>query len=70
MQPSSGVPDGKTGVEQRFGTLELPDDLTSDVELQQPGHRRSSYGTLKTPKMTFALRLPTEWYYLIGKTKE
>ncbi|GFR21477.1 hypothetical protein TNCT_371401 [Trichonephila clavata] len=32
--------------EWRVETLEVPDDLTSDVELQQPAPRRSRYGRL------------------------
>ncbi|GFQ93139.1 otoferlin [Trichonephila clavata] len=43
MQPCSRVPDGEAGEEPRVETLELPDDLTSDVELQQPTPRRSRY---------------------------
>ncbi|GFR27908.1 hypothetical protein TNCT_643531 [Trichonephila clavata] len=46
MKPCSSVPDGEAGVEPRVETLELPDDLTSDVELQQPTPRRSRYGRL------------------------
>ncbi|GFR05628.1 hypothetical protein TNCT_352691 [Trichonephila clavata] len=46
MQPCSRVSDGEAGVEPRVETLELPDDLTSDVELQQPAPRRSRYGRL------------------------
>ncbi|GFX56031.1 integrase catalytic domain-containing protein [Trichonephila clavipes] len=43
MQPFSSVSDGEAGVEPRLETLELPDILTSDGELQQPGPRRSFY---------------------------
>ncbi|GFQ76411.1 hypothetical protein TNCT_491421 [Trichonephila clavata] len=46
MQPCSSVSDGEAGVEPRVETLELPDDLTSDVGLQQPTPRRSRYGRL------------------------
>ncbi|GFR20776.1 DUF1758 domain-containing protein [Trichonephila clavata] len=46
MQPCSSVSDGEAGVEPRVETLELPDDLTSDVGLQQPAPRRSRYGRL------------------------
>ncbi|GFR00289.1 uncharacterized protein TNCT_596341 [Trichonephila clavata] len=46
MQPCSRVSDGEAGVEPRVETLELPDHLTSDVELQQPTPRRSRYGRL------------------------
>ncbi|GFQ73742.1 hypothetical protein TNCT_1251 [Trichonephila clavata] len=46
MQPCSSVSDGEAGVEPRVETLELQDDLTSDVELQQPAPRRSRYGRL------------------------
>ncbi|GFU31348.1 DUF5641 domain-containing protein [Trichonephila clavipes] len=52
MQPCSSVSDGEAGVEPRLETLELPDVLISDGELQQPGPRRSRYGTLETPKRT------------------
>ncbi|GFX00045.1 DUF5641 domain-containing protein [Trichonephila clavipes] len=41
IQPCSNVSDGKAGVEPRLETLELPDVLISDGELQQPGPRRS-----------------------------
>ncbi|GFX95230.1 integrase catalytic domain-containing protein [Trichonephila clavipes] len=50
MQPCSSVSDGKAGVELRLETLELPDILTSDGELQQPGPRRSRYGRLLKPR--------------------
>ncbi|GFQ67916.1 integrase catalytic domain-containing protein [Trichonephila clavata] len=46
MQPCSSVSNGEAGVEPRVETLELPDDLTSDVGLQQPTPRRSRYGGL------------------------
>ncbi|GFR02227.1 integrase catalytic domain-containing protein [Trichonephila clavata] len=46
MQPCPSVPDDAAGVEPRVETLELPDDLTSDFRLQQPGPRRSLYGRL------------------------
>ncbi|GFV00883.1 integrase catalytic domain-containing protein [Trichonephila clavipes] len=46
MQPCSSVSDGEAGVEPRLETLELPDILTSDGELQQPGLERSRYGRL------------------------
>ncbi|GFR00028.1 DUF1758 domain-containing protein [Trichonephila clavata] len=46
MQPCSRVSDGEAEVEPRVETLELPDDLTSEVELQQPAPRRSRYGRL------------------------
>ncbi|GFX63759.1 transposon Ty3-G Gag-Pol polyprotein [Trichonephila clavipes] len=52
MQPCSSFSDGEAGVEPRLETLELPDVLISDGELQQPGPRRSRYGTLETPKRT------------------
>ncbi|GFQ93902.1 RNA-dependent RNA polymerase 1 [Trichonephila clavata] len=48
MQPCSSVSDGEAGVEPRVETLELPDDLTSDVGLQQPTPRRSRYEKIKT----------------------
>ncbi|GFQ95015.1 hypothetical protein TNCT_627351 [Trichonephila clavata] len=41
MQPCSSISDGEAGVEPIVETLELPDDLTS--ELQQPAPRRSRY---------------------------
>ncbi|GFT83788.1 hypothetical protein TNCV_4857471 [Trichonephila clavipes] len=47
MQPCSNVSDGVAGVEPRLETLELPDVLTSDGELQQPGSR---YGRLLKPE--------------------
>ncbi|GFU83370.1 integrase catalytic domain-containing protein [Trichonephila clavipes] len=50
MQPCSSVSDGETGVEPRLETLELPEILTSDGELQQPGPRRSRYGRLLKPR--------------------
>ncbi|GFW20523.1 DUF5641 domain-containing protein [Trichonephila clavipes] len=50
MQPCSRVSDGEAGVEPRLETLELPDILTSDAELQQPGPRRSRYGRLLKPR--------------------
>ncbi|GFQ65548.1 hypothetical protein TNCT_370551 [Trichonephila clavata] len=57
-QPCSSISDGEAGVEPRVETLELPHDLTSDVELQQPTPRRSRYGRLlKTPKRTSGLLL-------------
>ncbi|GFQ70335.1 hypothetical protein TNCT_133111 [Trichonephila clavata] len=43
MQPCSNR---EAGVEPIDETLELPNDLTSDVELQQPAPRRSRYGRL------------------------
>ncbi|GFQ72214.1 integrase catalytic domain-containing protein [Trichonephila clavata] len=46
MQPCSSVSDGEAGVEPRVETLELPDDLTSDVGHQHPTPRRSRYGRL------------------------
>ncbi|GFY72709.1 hypothetical protein TNIN_107911 [Trichonephila inaurata madagascariensis] len=39
MQPCSCDSDGEAGVEPRIETFEFPDDLTSDVELQQPEPR-------------------------------
>ncbi|GFV86996.1 hypothetical protein TNCV_762061, partial [Trichonephila clavipes] len=50
MQTCSSVSDVKAGVEPRLETLELPDILTSDSELQQPGPRRSRYGRLLKPR--------------------
>ncbi|GFV22275.1 hypothetical protein TNCV_3923351 [Trichonephila clavipes] len=50
MQPCSSVSDGEAGVEPRLETLELPDVLISDGELQQPGPRRSRYGRLLKPR--------------------
>ncbi|GFW08015.1 DUF5641 domain-containing protein [Trichonephila clavipes] len=50
MQPCSNVSDGEAGVEPRLETLELPDVLISDGELQQPGPRRSRYGRLLKPR--------------------
>ncbi|GFX94286.1 hypothetical protein TNCV_4293311 [Trichonephila clavipes] len=50
MQPCSNVSDGEAGVEPRLETLELPDILISDGELQQPGPRRSRYGRLLKPR--------------------
>ncbi|GFX30838.1 hypothetical protein TNCV_4145461 [Trichonephila clavipes] len=41
---------GEAEVELRLETLELPDVLTSDGELQQPGPRRSCYGRLLKPR--------------------
>ncbi|GFU34866.1 hypothetical protein TNCV_2991871 [Trichonephila clavipes] len=46
----SSVSDVGAGVEPRLKTLELPDVLTSDGELQQPGPRRSRYGRLLKPR--------------------
>ncbi|GFR09712.1 transposon Ty3-G Gag-Pol polyprotein [Trichonephila clavata] len=46
IQACSSISDGEVGVEPRVETLELPDDLTSDVGLQQPTPRRSRYGRL------------------------
>ncbi|GFQ65155.1 hypothetical protein TNCT_63401 [Trichonephila clavata] len=46
MQPCSSISDREAGVEPRVETLELTDDLTSDVGLQQPTPRRSRYGRL------------------------
>ncbi|GFU23191.1 transposable element Tc3 transposase [Trichonephila clavipes] len=50
MQPCSSVPDGAAGMEARFETLKLPDDLTSDVELQKSELRRSRYKKLLKPQ--------------------
>ncbi|GFY15730.1 hypothetical protein TNCV_1283751 [Trichonephila clavipes] len=50
MQPCSSVSDGEARVEPRLEALELPDILTSDGELQQPGTRRSRYGRLLKPR--------------------
>ncbi|GFS59883.1 integrase catalytic domain-containing protein [Trichonephila clavipes] len=50
IQPCSNVSDGEAGVEPRLETLELPDVLISDGELQQPGPRRSRYGRLLKPR--------------------
>ncbi|GFT11587.1 RNase H domain-containing protein [Trichonephila clavipes] len=50
MQPCSRVSDGEAGVEPRLETLELPDVLTSDVELQPSGPRRCRYGRLLKPR--------------------
>ncbi|GFY36957.1 hypothetical protein TNIN_435841 [Trichonephila inaurata madagascariensis] len=50
MQPCSSVSDGEAGVELRLETLELPDDLTSDGELQLPVPPRSRYGRLLKPR--------------------
>ncbi|GFX95609.1 hypothetical protein TNCV_4826231 [Trichonephila clavipes] len=50
MQPCSSVSDGEAGVESRLETLKLPDILTSDGELQQPGPGRSRYGRLLKPR--------------------
>ncbi|GFT08812.1 integrase catalytic domain-containing protein [Trichonephila clavipes] len=50
MQPCFSVSDGEAGVEPRLETLELPDVLISDGELQQPGPRRSRYGRLLKPR--------------------
>ncbi|GFU84022.1 integrase catalytic domain-containing protein [Trichonephila clavipes] len=50
MQTCFSVSDVKAGVEPRLETLELPDVLTSDGELQQPGPRRSRYGRLLKPR--------------------
>ncbi|GFW16639.1 hypothetical protein TNCV_2352611 [Trichonephila clavipes] len=50
MQPCSSVIDREARVEPRLETLELPDVLTSDGELQQPGPRRSRYGRLFKPR--------------------
>ncbi|GFW94007.1 integrase catalytic domain-containing protein [Trichonephila clavipes] len=50
MQPCSNVSDGEAGVEPRLETLELPDVLISDGELQQPGPQRSRYGRLLKPR--------------------
>ncbi|GFW54799.1 hypothetical protein TNCV_2654391 [Trichonephila clavipes] len=50
MQPCSSVSDGEAEVEPRLETLELPDVLISDGELQQPGPRRSRYGRLLKPR--------------------
>ncbi|GFS68954.1 integrase catalytic domain-containing protein [Trichonephila clavipes] len=50
MQPCSSVSDGEAGVEPRLETLELPDVLISDGELQLPGPRRSRYGRLLKPR--------------------
>ncbi|GFU11676.1 hypothetical protein TNCV_3301031 [Trichonephila clavipes] len=52
QKPLRCRPVPEAGVEPRLETLELPDVLTSDGELQQPGPRRSRYGTLETPKRT------------------
>ncbi|GFQ85401.1 hypothetical protein TNCT_351241 [Trichonephila clavata] len=41
MQPCFSVPNDADVVEPRVETIELPDDLTSDFRLQQPGPRRS-----------------------------
>ncbi|GFT13517.1 hypothetical protein TNCV_3830041 [Trichonephila clavipes] len=49
-QPCSSVSDGEAGVEPRLETLKLPDILTSDGELQQPGPGRSRYGRLLKPR--------------------
>ncbi|GFT18623.1 DUF5641 domain-containing protein [Trichonephila clavipes] len=46
MQTCSSV----SVVEPRLETVELPDILTSDSELQQPGPRRSRYGRLLKPR--------------------
>ncbi|GFT48661.1 DUF5641 domain-containing protein [Trichonephila clavipes] len=46
MQTCSSV----SNVEPRLETLELPDILTSDSELQQPVPRRSRYGRLLKPR--------------------
>ncbi|GFX29922.1 hypothetical protein TNCV_4750501 [Trichonephila clavipes] len=46
MQPCSNVSDGEAGVEPRLETLELPDVLISDGELQQPEPR---HGRLLKP---------------------
>ncbi|GFX87531.1 uncharacterized protein TNCV_1330631 [Trichonephila clavipes] len=69
MQPCSSVSDGEAGVEPRLETLELPDVLISDGELQQPGPRRSRYadgngrlhiidGTLNVRKYSAAILEP------------
>ncbi|GFX79547.1 integrase catalytic domain-containing protein [Trichonephila clavipes] len=50
MQPCSSVSDGEAGVEPRLETLELPDVLTSDGELQPSGPRRCRYGRLLKPR--------------------
>ncbi|GFV77232.1 integrase catalytic domain-containing protein [Trichonephila clavipes] len=50
MQTCSSVSDVEAGVKPRLETLELPDVLTSDGELQQPGPRRSRYGRLLKPR--------------------
>ncbi|GFT92301.1 DUF5641 domain-containing protein [Trichonephila clavipes] len=50
MQTCSSVSDVGAGVEPRLKTLELPDVLTSDGELQQPGPRQSRYGRLLKPR--------------------
>ncbi|GFT18232.1 hypothetical protein TNCV_710481 [Trichonephila clavipes] len=50
MQTCSSVSDVEAGVEPRLETLELPDVLTSDGELQQPGPQRSRYGRLLKPR--------------------
>ncbi|GFW44306.1 hypothetical protein TNCV_1747351 [Trichonephila clavipes] len=47
MQLCSSVSDVEAGVEPRLETLELPDILTSDSELQQPGSR---HGRLLKPR--------------------
>ncbi|GFW97607.1 hypothetical protein TNCV_684771 [Trichonephila clavipes] len=43
MKTCFSVSDVEAGVEPRLVTLELPDILTSDSELQQPEPRRSRY---------------------------
>ncbi|GFY67406.1 hypothetical protein TNIN_390171 [Trichonephila inaurata madagascariensis] len=46
MQPCSSVSAREAGEELILETLELPDDLTSDGELQLPGPRQSRYDRL------------------------
>ncbi|GFX60536.1 hypothetical protein TNCV_276121 [Trichonephila clavipes] len=50
VQTCSSVSDVGAGVEPRLKTIELPDVLTSDGELQQPGPRQSRYGRLLKPR--------------------
>ncbi|GFU84539.1 integrase catalytic domain-containing protein [Trichonephila clavipes] len=50
MQTCSSVSDVGARVEPRLKTLELPDFLTSDGELQQPRPRPSRFGRLLKPR--------------------
>ncbi|GFT63107.1 integrase catalytic domain-containing protein [Trichonephila clavipes] len=50
MQTCSSVSDVGARVEPRLKTLELPDFLTSDGELQQPRPRQSRFGRLLKPR--------------------
>ncbi|GFV79779.1 hypothetical protein TNCV_1726041 [Trichonephila clavipes] len=50
MQTCSSVSDGEAGVEPRLETLDMPDILTSDGELQQSEPPRPRYSRLLKPR--------------------